>query len=284
MLRSDIDPPLLPGMPFGSRTPLWMIHVIFWIADHFVIDPALNKSVGPLRKDLGLPRQRRYLKDWIHGAGKAIGLFPDWYATAPDWPDNFIQTGFPRFDGTVEPLSSVLQSFLAAGTPPVAVTFGSGMTQARPYFTAAAQALAALGRRGILLTPFHQQLPDPLPAGVIQQDYVSLKTLLPHCAGVIHHGGIGTTSQALASGVPQLIMPMAHDQPDNAHRIERLGVGLSLPPKQFNTAKVAAQLRRLLDVPTVTETCRAAAQRFEHETAIDDTIRQIETLLSPQTF
>lgn len=283
LLRSDVDPPLLPGMPFGSRTPRWMVRVIFWIADHFIIDPALNKSVGPLRKELGLPRQRRYLKDWIHGTGKAIGLFPAWYATAPDWPANFVQTGFPRFDGTVEPLSPDLQNFLAAGTPPIAVTFGSGMTQAGPYFAAAAQALAALDRRGIILTPFRQQVPDPLPAGVIQQDYVSLKALLPRCAALIHHGGIGTTSQALAAGIPQLIMPLAHDQPDNAHRIERLGVGLALPPKQFTATRLAAQLRRLLDVPKVTEACRTVARHFEHDTAIDDTVRQIEATAGRQT-
>ncbi len=278
LLRSDTDPPLLPGMPFGSRTPRRMVRVIFWIADHFIIDPALNKSVGPLRKDLGLPRQRRYLKHWIHGTGKTIGLFPEWYATAPDWPASFVQTGFPRFDGTVEPLSPDLQIFLAAGTPPVAVTFGSGMTQAGPYFVAAAQALATLGRRGILLTPFRQQVPDPLPAGVIQQDYVSLKALLPRCAALIHHGGIGTTSQALASGVPQLIMPLAHDQPDNAHRIERLGVGLSLVPKKFTTQNVANQLQLLLDIPTVREACQTIARYFDRDAAIANTIRHIETL------
>lgn len=278
ILRSQVDPPLLPGMPFGSRTPLWMIQAIFWIADHFIIDPLLNRSVGPLRQELGLPRQKRYLKDWVHGAGKAIGLFPAWYATAPDWPASFVQTGFPRFDGTVEPLTAEVESFLAAGTPPVAVTFGSGMTQGKPYFTAAANAIASLGRRGILLTPFHQQVPNPLPPGIIQQDYVALKTLLPHCAGLIHHGGIGTTSQALAAGIPQLIMPLAHDQPDNARRLERLGVGLSLPPKHFTPQNVAHRLRRLLEVPAVQESCRTIARHFEHDTAIEDTVRLMEGL------
>lgn len=279
ILRSKVDPPLLPGMPFGSRTPLWMIQGIFWIADHFIIDPLLNRSVGPLRQELGLPRQKRYLKDWVHGAGKAIGLFPAWYASAPDWPARFVQTGFPRFDGTVEPLSADLEAFLAAGTPPVAVTFGSGMTQGKPYFIAAANALAGLGRRGILLTPFRQQIPESLPPGIIQQDYVALKTLLPHCAGLIHHGGIGTTSQALAAGIPQLIMPLAHDQPDNARRIERLGVGLSLPPKQFTATNLGDCLRRLLGVPAVQESCRTVARHFEHDAAIEDTVREIEAML-----
>ena len=37
-------------------------------------------------------------------------------------------------------------------------------------------------------------------------------------AGLVHHGGIGTSAQALAAGIPQLLMPQAHDQPDNAAR------------------------------------------------------------------
>jgi rhamnosyltransferase subunit B len=44
----------------------------------------------------------------------------------------------------------------------------------------------------------------------------------------VHHGGVGTTSQALAAGIPQVIRPMAFDQFDNAARIERLRCGVSL--------------------------------------------------------
>ena len=49
-------------------------------------------------------------------------------------------------------------------------------------------------------------------------------SVFPLCAAVVHHGGIGTCAQALAAGVPQLTMPLAFDQPDNATRLSRLGV------------------------------------------------------------
>ena len=37
--------------------------------------------------------------------------------------------------------------------------------------------------------------------------------LVPRSAALVHHGGIGTLSQGLAGGVPQVVMPMGFDQP-----------------------------------------------------------------------
>jgi UDP:flavonoid glycosyltransferase YjiC (YdhE family) len=75
----------------------------------------------------------------------------------------------------------------------------------------------------------------------------------------MHHGGIGTLAQGMASGTPQLIMPMAFDQPDNALRASRLGVARWLSPRKFTTDGVTTVLRDLLEssaVATATATCR----------------------------
>src|SRR6202012_1799180 len=55
--------------------------------------------------------------------------------------------------------------------------------------------------------------------------YVPLRALLPRCAALVHHGGIGTTAEALRAGVPQVIVPLAFDQFDNAARVRALGAG-----------------------------------------------------------
>lgn len=41
---------------------------------------------------------------------------------------------------------------------------------------------------------------------------------------IIHHGGVGTMSEALLSGVPQLIMPFTVDQPFWANRLYLKGL------------------------------------------------------------
>ena len=77
----------------------------------------------------------------------------------------------------------------------------------------------------MFLTQYPEQLPARLPNGVRHFNYIPFSTVLPRAAAFVHHGGIGTTAQALAAGVPQLVVPLAHDQPDNAVRIRHLGVG-----------------------------------------------------------
>jgi UDP:flavonoid glycosyltransferase YjiC (YdhE family) len=131
-----------------------------------------------------------------------------------------------------------------------------------PFFRAAIEACQRLGRRGILLTRFCEQIPDRLPNGVKHFDYIPFSQLLPKAAALVHHGGIGTTAQALSAGVPQLIMPLAHDQFDNAARVKRLEVGDWIVPSGFRGSQVAAKLAVLLGSEAVRRACREVLGRF----------------------
>jgi UDP:flavonoid glycosyltransferase YjiC (YdhE family) len=91
-----------------------------------------------------------------------IAFFPDWFASVPA---PVLQTGFPLFEDALVPaLPAELETFLAAGPPPVVLTPGSFMRQARGFFEAGLKACAALNQRAILLTPYADQVPS-LPAG-----------------------------------------------------------------------------------------------------------------------
>jgi UDP:flavonoid glycosyltransferase YjiC (YdhE family) len=77
---------------------------------------------------------------------------------------------------------------------------------------------------------------------------------------MIHHGGIGTAAQCFAAGVPQLMMPMAFDQPDNALRAQTLGVARWHAPAEFTADNVTASLDTLLgsgEVSRAVLTCRS---------------------------
>jgi len=76
-------------------------------------------------------------------------------------------------------------------------------------------------------------VPKPLPDNVKRFQKLSIRSLLPHVDAVIHHGGIGTTSEATAAGIPQLILPHLTDGPDNAHRLRGLGIAELLPPLRW---------------------------------------------------
>jgi rhamnosyltransferase subunit B len=283
VIRSAHAPPKLPGAPIPRWAPRWMTRLMFAAADRLVIDPVVAPPLNAFRATRGLPPVDKVTSDWWHSPDLAIGLFPDWFAPPqPDWPAQMRVTGFPLFDEQgLEPMPPELLTFLDAADPPVAFTPGSAMSQGRPFFEAAAGACARLGRRGLLLTRHPQNLPASLPPGVIHVPYAPFSELLPRCAALVHHGGIGTTAQALAAGVPQLVMPMSHDQPDNADRVKRLGVGDWIGVRAFRPAAVARKLRGLISSTNVAARCRAVAGRFAGARAIADTCDLIERLGAP---
>jgi UDP:flavonoid glycosyltransferase YjiC (YdhE family) len=190
-------------------------------------------------------------------------------------------TGFPLYDerGVTAPPSG-LDAFLDACDPPLVFTPGSAMRHGEPFFAAAVDACERLNRRGVLLTRYPEQLPRRLPPSVTHFGFVPLSQILPRAAALIHHGGIGTTAQGLANGVPQLIMPLSHDQPDNAARVQRLGVGDSLKLKRFTGPNVDRKLRPLLESEAVRRSCRDVTSRFVGVDAIAQTCDLLEGLVS----
>src|SRR5262249_14104587 len=162
-----------------------------------------------------------------------------------------------------------------AGDRPVAFTLGTGMMYAAGFFREALEACRLLGVRGIFLTKYGRQLPAPLPPFVRYCEFAPFRQLFPLCAAVVHHGGVGTTAKALAAGTPQLILPLAFDQLDNATRVQRLGVGGRLQPNQRSGLHIAQALAELM-TPQVRARCRAIAARFGNADALDTAVQWVE--------
>jgi rhamnosyltransferase subunit B len=78
-------------------------------------------------------------------------------------------------------------------------------------------------------------------------------------------------------------MPMSHDQPDNAHRLERLGVGKSLLPRDFEGPAVAEQLATLLGSADVQTRSHELAQRIDFDQALAESCQAIEALAARET-
>jgi UDP:flavonoid glycosyltransferase YjiC (YdhE family) len=279
-LRSAYRSPVLPGLPTPDWAPRAWKHLVYFLGDALVLDRAAAPAVNALRAELGLPAVRSVLGNWWHSPQRVIGLFPGWFGQPqPDWPAQVRLTGFPLYDGLgQEPVPVGLDEFLDDGEPPVVFTPGTMMRHPRQFFAEAVDACGQLGRRGLLLTRFRDQLPASLPAGVRHFDYVPLSQVLPRSAALVSHGGIGTLSQALAAGIPQLVMPLAFDQFDNAARLERLGVAATLLPRRFRGPAVAHELTWLLTSPAVARACRAAAARLHKDEWEDATCRAVEEL------
>jgi rhamnosyltransferase subunit B len=273
-------PPALNGADMPAWLPRAARRMILDAGETLLLQPLFGRPVNAYRAELGLPPVRRVMSQWCHSPQRVIGMFPDWYAPKQrDWPPQTVLSGFPLYDEKdVTPLPPPLEGFLNSGSPPIAFTPGSAMFFGHGFFAAAVDACQKLGRRGVLLTRHAEQIPANLPPNMIHSPFAPFGLLLPRCAAVVHHGGIGSTAQGLACGVPQLLMPMNFDQPDNAHRVRKLGVGDWLAPRRFTGETAAAALGRLIESHDVSEACRAIARKLAGDHALERTAECIEQL------
>ena len=129
--------------------------------------------------------------------------------------------------------------------------------------------------RGVLLGRSGGQIPESLPDSVHHAAYAPFSEVFARAAAVVHHGGIGTCAQAMRAGVPQLVMPLAYDQGDNAARVRRLGAGDVLYPKTFSGSAVAERLRAMLANDAMRGAARAVGARLQEDDALSRTCELI---------
>src|SRR6185503_8167931 len=108
---------------------------------------------------------------------------------------------------------------------PLVFALGSSAVMvAGGFWRAAIEAARMLGRRAILITGKPAEALGTLPPSIRAFEYLPYSAAFPRAGAIVHSGGIGTLAQALAAGRPQLIVPVAFDQPDNARRTVALGI------------------------------------------------------------
>ncbi len=186
-------------------------------------------------------------------------------APQPDWHRPTFQTGFCFYDAAIEPdsMPDGLEEFIESGEPPIVFTLGSAaVMDARDFFVESAKAAKLLGRRAVLIYGKLNEPPQTSETGdwrietgarfrskIAAVDYAPFSFVFPRAACVVHQGGVGTTGQVLRAGVPQLVMPYSHDQPDNAERCRRRGVAEIISRSGYSAEAAAAKIRRILDDP-----------------------------------
>lgn len=114
-----------------------------------------------------------------------------------------------------------------------------------------------------------------VPANVVARGFVEHNDVLPYMSAVVTHGGLSTVTAALSHGVPLVCIAQGRDQPDNAERVEAIGVGRSLP-RGASAGAIAEALREVLTNPEI----RRAAAAFRVADAGAEATDLVEHLLS----
>ncbi|BCM90193.1 O-mycaminosyltylonolide 6-deoxyallosyltransferase [Abditibacteriota bacterium] len=186
-------------------------------------------------------------------------------APQPDWPQNTTATGFCFYDAVglksnSQPESSDWRAWMQNGSPPVVIGLGSAAVHdGAAIWDAAVRASRRDNVRVVLLTAGTFETAEE---NVLCVPYAPYSEIFPLARHVYHQGGVGTTAQALRAGVRQVIMPFAHDQSDNAARIQRLGVGRwmrrrELPSLNLKMTRSAWELQRFERAREIGELIRA---------------------------
>jgi rhamnosyltransferase subunit B len=209
----------------------------------FMVDPVVNR----LRAKHGLGPIRDAVFE-AHSPVLNLQLYSGHFASRPpDWSAEKLVAGFCYYDPPDAALAPEIKEFLDRGEPPVLFTLGSTAVQ-KPgaFYQSAVEALETLGLRGILLIGPEKNRPDRLPESIFAVSYAPYGLIMPRVRAVAHQCGIGTLSHALRAGVPSVACPFAFDQPNNARRIEKLGVAEIVLPHQHDARHIGKALEQLL--------------------------------------
>ncbi len=176
-----------------------------------------------------------------------------------------------------------LREFLAAGPPPVLITFGSILGGRDPdqMTQLLVDALQKSGQRGLIYRGWGDLGNLPLPATVMAIDAVPHAWLLPRVAAVVHHGGAGTTAAALRANVPSVVVPVFGDQRFWAQRVQSLGVAPPpIPRRQLTSTNLAAAIQQTLTDPSMQARRQPLATRLQAEDGVARAVTWLEEQMS----
>ena len=203
----------------------------------------------------------------IHGYSPHVVPHP------ADWPSNFHTAGYWFLDEADQWQPPIdLYDFLAAGTPPIALGFGS-MTGRKPQRMSeiVVEAVQMAGQRAILLSGWAGLGQMQLPDTIFQLAAAPHSWLFPQMAAVVHHGGAGTTAAGLRAGVPSILVPHFADQPFWGQRVASLGVG----PKPILRPRLTAhKLAAAIDTAVSSQPMRHKAAELGNRIRAEDGIGQ----------
>lgn len=248
-LWSKTDPPTPPTVPnldfLRILGPLWptMMYGLGHVGTRKWVS-----EIDRLRAEIFVPSLGHPMFEGQFSPFGMLALFSPLFAPPQrDWPKNTLATGFCFYDadGLTKKSATDWQSWIEAGEKPIVFTLGSSAVHDAGEFWNQSETLVRANElRAVFLTAggWKSDCDE-----ILALDYAPHSELFPLAKFVVHQGGAGTTAQALRAGIPQIITPFAHDQPDNARRIKKMGVGFGCELKRYLRGNSGQEIETMMD-------------------------------------
>jgi sterol 3beta-glucosyltransferase len=286
----NVEPtPLLPTRAFAA--PSWPIQRNLGGLHNYISGMAMlqviwmwyRPFVKEFRQRLGLSTNGSAgLYHSLRSTPMLSAYSPSIIPRPPDWPKSVHVTGYFFLESQAEwQPSTELSAFLEAGDPPVYIGFGSmGGRNPEQLAKLVSEALARSGQRGLLLTGWGGLCTELVPDNVFVVDAVPHSWLFPRMAAVVHHGGAGTTAEALRAGVPAVIIPFVFDQPFWGARIKALGLGPDpIPLKKLTADALANAIRIAVTDSDIRQRANACGEAIRAEDGTGNAAKVIQQYL-----
>jgi UDP:flavonoid glycosyltransferase YjiC (YdhE family) len=171
-----------------------------------------------------------------------------------------------------------LVEFLAAGAPPVCVSFGSMIHQdLNKIGRTVLDALNRTGQRGVILTGWGGWRAGDAQGNIFCMEAIPHAWLFPRCSAIVHHGGAGTTAAGLRSGKPNVVIPFAGDQPFWGKRVAALGAGPNpILLKKLDVPALADAIQQSISDSQMRGRAAEVGAQIRAENGVEQTVQLIE--------
>ncbi len=193
-----------------------------------------------------------------------------------DWNEKQIITGYWRLPSPEWTPLNELQSFIDTSPNPIAIGFGSPGTQG--YLSMLEEALHLADAQAVLTLPekYHREIKSK---NILPIEYVPHDWLYKRVKVAIHHGGAGTTSASLHAGIPTITMPLAIDQFFWGERIQKLGVGLSIPQRKLNAENLAERIIEALNNSSMQSNAKSIHEKLNKEDGVQAATKELQKII-----
>ena len=260
-----------PGRPLYKR--------LLYGAIDGLIALITTRPLNRMRKRQGLPPVGA--EGFLSARLNLIPVSPAVYAPNPHWAPHHHVVGYWFADppGGWQPPAG-LPAFLEGGEPPLTVSLGAMSLGRGDALETSRLFVDAIGQAGVraIIQGWEVGMEQlTLPPAIHATGSLPHSWLLPRCAGLVHHGGFGTTAAGLRAGIPALIIPHLVDQFYWAQRVHELGAG----PEPIRRAKLdvgalAAALGELAHSAELRTAASALGEQIRAEHGLENAVRLIE--------
>ena len=196
-----------------------------------------------------------------------------------DFPPNHKFTGVWHLASPSYTPPTELVDFLAAGRPPVIITFGSmGGSNGRETTEILIDAVRKVKQRAIIQAGWGQLGTPETLQDIYCTEYVPHEWLFPQGCCVVHHGGAGTTASVCRAKVPSVVVAHHADQPYWGKRLSDLGVApRHLRRRNLTAEHLENRIQQVLATPEMTARAEVLGKQIEAEDGLTTAVEMVES-------